>query len=78
MEFDASGLKAYSGYYRDTQKLLESASGGAASVLSAIVLTGGGASSVRAILRILGLRNMRILTGLQISAGSKARSIFPR
>ncbi len=44
MDFDCSGLKAYSGFYRDTQKLLQSASGGGASVLSAIILTGGGAT----------------------------------
>ena len=43
MGFDCSGLKAYSGYYRDTQKLLQSASGGAASVLAQAVLRNGGA-----------------------------------
>ena len=76
MGFDCSGLKAYSGYYRDTQKLLQSASGGGASVLSAIILTWGGAYSVRAILRILGQQNMRMLIGLKIWGGSKAQSIF--
>ena len=78
MSFDCSGFKAYSGYYRDTQKLLQSASGGGASVLSAIILTGGGAYSVRATLRISGQRNLRTLTGLKIWAGSKAQSISPR
>ena len=43
MAFDCSGLKAYSGYYRDTQKLLQSASGGAASVLAQAVIRNGGA-----------------------------------
>ena len=43
MTFAPSNLKAYSGYYNDTQTLLQSSSGGAASILSAIILNGGGA-----------------------------------
>ncbi len=43
MGFDCSGLRAYSGFYRDTQKLLQSASGGAASVVSEAVIRNGGA-----------------------------------
>lgn len=43
MSFDCSGIKAYSGYYKDTGKLLQSASGGGASILSEIILANGGA-----------------------------------
>ena len=42
MSFNCAGLKAYSGYYTDTQKLLSSASGGAASVLASVILEQGG------------------------------------
>ena len=42
MSFDCSGFKAYSGYYRDTQKLLQSASGGAANVISEAIIKNGG------------------------------------
>ena len=41
-EFDCSGLKAYSGYLNDTEKLLKSSSGGAATVISELIRTGGG------------------------------------
>ena len=41
-EFDCSGLKAYSGYFNDTEKLLQSASGGAATAISELILTRGG------------------------------------
>ena len=41
-EFDCSGLKAYSGYFKDTEKLLQSSSGGAATALSELILTRGG------------------------------------
>ena len=43
MGFDCSGLTAYSGYYRDTQKLLQSAAGGGAAVISEAVIKNGGA-----------------------------------
>ena len=42
-DFDTSTLHAYSGYFNDTEKLLQSSSGGGASALSAEILTGGGA-----------------------------------
>lgn len=41
-EFYCSGLKAYSGYFNDTEKLLQSSSGGAATALSELILTRGG------------------------------------
>ena len=41
-EFDCSGLKAYSGYFNDTEKLLRSSSGGAATAISELILTRGG------------------------------------
>lgn len=41
-EFDCLGLKAYSGYFKDTEKLLQSSSGGAATVISELILMGGG------------------------------------
>lgn len=41
-EFDCSGLKAYSGYFNDTEKLLQSSSGGAATIISELILTWGG------------------------------------
>lgn len=40
-EFNCAGLKAYSGYYNDTEKLLQSSSGGAASIISEIIFTDG-------------------------------------
>ena len=43
MSFDCSGLTAYSGYYKDTQKLLQSAAGGAAAVISEAIIKNGGA-----------------------------------
>ena len=42
MAFDCSGLKAYSGYYNDTQTLLRSSSGGAASAISQAVIRNSG------------------------------------
>ena len=42
MSFDCSGLTAYSGYYKDTQRLLQSASGGAANVISEAIIKNGG------------------------------------
>lgn len=41
-EFDFTGLTAYSGYFRDTQKLLQSVSGGAATALSEAIINEGG------------------------------------
>ena len=41
--FDSSGLKAYSGYFTDRTKLLQSSSGGAATVLAEAVIREGGA-----------------------------------
>ena len=40
--FDCSGLTAYSGYFRDKNKLLASSSGGAAAVLSEAIIKEGG------------------------------------
>ncbi|MBQ9859110.1 MAG: Coenzyme F420 hydrogenase/dehydrogenase, beta subunit C-terminal domain [Clostridia bacterium] len=42
-DFDSSRIKAYSGYYSDSQKLKRSASGGVAGALSELVIQKGGA-----------------------------------
>ncbi len=42
IDFDYSGLKAYAGHYSDSSKILECASGGAASAISELVIKKGG------------------------------------
>lgn len=72
-EFDCSGLKAYSGYFKDTEKLLQSSSGGAATVISELILMGGGSAAF--IQQIFVLLNSHVSNAKKIYSGSKVQSM---